>query len=417
MMNDGIFGIARREQRLERGAPLQRFVDQQTAVHGARHDHVGEQQIDIGGAVDHLQGFGGIAGLQRGVAEAADLRQHIFAHQRVVLDHQHRFVAALHRRGWQHLGRAVIHSGGARQIELHAGAVALLAVDLDVPVGLLDEAVDHAETKAGSLADFLGGEERIEHPFQVLGRNSGAGVAHRDHDIGSRRDLDIHVRIGLIEIDVLGLDREAAAVRHGVARIQRQIENGGGELVRIDQRRPGIVGQQRIDLDLLAERRAQQLHRFEHQTVDVDLARLQRLFARKGQQMFGQLAAAFGGLVDHPGDGFEFGAIGDGLGQDSDGPGDDGQNVVEVVRDAAGQLADRFHLLGLAVLRLRSLLLRQVTADEEMPPHRLRPCSHPGQRHRTSVLVDVARLEVAHLPAAPRRLASRRGCGRDRRDG
>ncbi len=154
---------------------------------------------------------------------------------------------------------------------------------------------------------------------------------------------------------------------------------------------------------MLAERRAQQLDGFQHQIIDVDLARLQRLFAREGQQMFGQLAAALGRFVDHLGDGFEFGAIGDRFGQDPDGAGDDGQDVVEVVRDAAGQLADRFHLLGLAVLRFRGLLFRQVAADEEMPPHRLRPRSHPGQRHRAAVLVDVARLEIAHLVAAPRR--------------
>ena len=67
----------------------------------------------------------------------------------------------------------------------------------------------------------------------------------------------------------------------------------------------------RIDLDMLSQRRAQQLHGFQHQIVDVDLARLQRLFAREGEQMFGQLTAAFGGLVDHPGDGLEFGTIGD----------------------------------------------------------------------------------------------------------
>ena len=118
--------------------------------------------------------------------------------------------------------------------------------------------------------------------------------------------------------------------------------------------------------------------------------------------MFCQLAAALGRLVDHPGDGLEFGAIGDRFGQDFDGAGDHRQDVVEVVGDAAGQLADRFHLLGLAELGFRGLLFRQVPADEEMPPHRLRPVSHPGQRHRVPVLVEVAGLEIAHLPAAPR---------------
>ena len=178
---------------------------------------------------------------------------------------------------------------------------------------------------------------------------------------------------------------------------------GRGELIRIDQRRPCILGQQRRDFDVLAECGVQQLGGLQHQRIDVDFKGLQRLLAGKGQQMLGQIGAAFGGFVDQPGDGHEFGLVGDGLLQDSDGPGDHGQDIVEVVRDAAGQLADRVHLLDMAHLRFRGLLLGQVAADEEMPPHRLRPRAHPVQRHRLSVLVDVTGLEAAHLPSAPRR--------------
>ena len=72
------------------------------------------------------------------------------------------------------------------------------------------------------------------------------------------------------------------------------------------------------DLDLLAERRAQQLDGLEHQRVDVDLARLQRLLAGEGEQMPRQLRAAFGGLVDQLGDGGELRPVGDRLGQHSD---------------------------------------------------------------------------------------------------
>ena len=57
----------------------------------------------------------------------------------------------------------------------------------------------------------------------------------------------------------------------------------------------------RVDLDLLAERRAQQFGDIEHGAVDVDIARLQRLAAGEGEQMLDQLAAAFRRLVDHLG--------------------------------------------------------------------------------------------------------------------
>ena len=147
----------------------------------------------------------------------------------------------------------------------------------------------------------------------------------------------------------------------------------------------------------------QQFGGLQHQRVDVDFKGLQRLLAGKGQQMLGQIGAAFGGLVDQPGDGDEFGLLGDGFLQDADGAGDHGQDVVEVVRDAAGQLADRVHLLNMPQLGFRGALLRQVAADEEMPSHRLRPGAGPVQRDGLAVLVDVAGLEVSLLLPAPRR--------------
>ena len=130
--------------------------------------------------------------------------------------------------------------------------------------------------------------------------------------------------------------------------------------------------------------------------------RLQRLLAGEGQQMLGQIGAAFGGFVDQLGDGRELRLIGDGLLQDADGAGDDGQDVVEVVRDAAGQLADRVHLLRLPQLGFRGLLFGQVAADEEMAADRLRPRPGPVQRDGLAVLVDIARLEIA-LALSPSR--------------
>ena len=136
--------------------------------------------------------------------------------------------------------------------------------------------------------------------------------------------------------------------RHRVAGVEREIEQRGCELVRVDGRRASLVLEHRFDLDLLAERRAQQFCGVDDQRVDVGLARLQRLLAGKGQQMLGQLGAARGGLIDHPGDGGKLRLVGDRLGEDFDGAGDHGQDVVEVVGDAAGELADRLHLLGMA---------------------------------------------------------------------
>ena len=57
-----------------------------------------------------------------------------------------------------------------------------------------------------------------------VGRDSGAGVADGDHDVIAGRDLAVHAGVVFVEKDVAGLQRQLAAVGHGVARIQREIE-------------------------------------------------------------------------------------------------------------------------------------------------------------------------------------------------
>ena len=120
--------------------------------------------------------------------------------------------------------------------------------------------------------------------------------------------------------------------------------------------------------------------------------------------MPGQIGATFGGFVDQPGDGRKLRIAGDAFLQDTDGAGDHGQDVVEVVRDAARQLADRIHLLHVPELGFRGLLFRQVAADEEVAADRLRPRPGPVQRNGLAFLVDIARLEIA-LALSPSRRA------------
>ena len=106
------------------------------------------------------------------------------------------------------------------------------------------------------------------------------------------------------------------------------------------------------DLDLLAERRAQQFCDVGDGGVDVDIARMQRLAPRKGEQMLDQFAAAFGRLVDQFRRLLQGRAILQSRHQRLGRAGDDGQHVVEVVGHAAGEFTD-----GVQPLRLMQLAL------------------------------------------------------------
>jgi hypothetical protein len=96
------------------------------------------------------------------------------------------------------------------------------------------------------------------------------------------------------------------------------------------------------------------------QPVDVDLHRLQRLLPCKGKQARCQPRAAIGSIADQLRHRGELRLVLDTVSEDFDRPRDDGEHIVEFVRDAAGELADRFHLLRLDQLLLGKTLLADV---------------------------------------------------------
>jgi hypothetical protein len=113
-------------------------------------------------------------------------------------------------------------------------------------------------------------------------------------------------------------------------------------------------------LDLAAQGAHQHLGKIEDQVVDVDWPGLQALFACEGQQLLGELAGAhsraLGALELLAG---QLGPV-EADERDFEVAVDDLQQVVEVVRHAGRQLADRLHLLRLQVGFLRGAALRDV---------------------------------------------------------
>src|SRR3546814_2037026 len=80
--------------------------------------------------------------------------------------------------------------------------------------GLLGKAVDHAEAEAGAVALALGGEEGLENLVEDVGRNPGAVVGDRQHDVVARHDVEVQGGIVGIELLVPRLDGELRSEEH-----------------------------------------------------------------------------------------------------------------------------------------------------------------------------------------------------------
>ena len=144
------------------------------------------------------------------------------------------------------------------------------------------------------------------------------------------------------------LDVQPALAVHGIAAVDGEIHQRGFELRDIGDRETVEIGNVDVDPDPGADQRTDQLRHRLDLGADIEHLRLQRLPAGERQQLSGQLGGALhrlGNRVDvAPAPLFRQFAAAQEVGRGSD----DGQQIVEIVRHAAGQLSDRFHLLRLA---------------------------------------------------------------------
>ena len=265
------------------------------------------------------------------------------------------------RRGILLVVRTVLRQG---QVETHRRALARRAVDGRRSAALAGEAIDLRQAQPRPLADLLGGEEGLEAAGRDRLVHAHAGVVDGDADIGpGRRALDL----ALPQFDGGGLDADDAALGDGVAGVDHQVHQGRVELAGIQpaHRLPRARGDD--EADRLADRVLEQGLGLAHEPVDPRDLRLEGLAAGEGEKLLGEtLAAAGGGQggLDHA---FAPRRILRPPPHQVEGADDDGQEVVEVVRHPAGQLAD-----GLQALRAAQGDLGPVTIGQR----RVHPLGH-----------------------------------------
>ena len=153
--------------------------------------------------------------------------------------------------------------------------------------------------------------------------------------------------------DVRGLDRQLAALRHGVAGVHGQVHDDLVDLAWIGAHGAQLGAWNHDQIDVLADHAREHLQVLGDHLVQIEHFGGQHLFAAEGQQLPGQRSGALRGIGDflrraaQPRIGTE--PIEQKLGV----AGDHHQQVIEVVRDAAGEAADRFHFLRLTELQLQ----------------------------------------------------------------
>ena len=148
--------------------------------------------------------------------------------------------------------------------------------------------------------------------------------------------------------------------------------------------RPVSASEPELELDVLSDEPAEHRRQVADQRVDVEHLRLEDLLAAEGQELARQAGRALGrppdllhvvgqrvALLQHAPDQVAVAH-------------DDGQEVVEVVGDPAGQAADGLHLLRLPQLGLEALPLGDVLQDRQRPDRRAGGV--PEEREREAAL-------------------------------
>ena len=360
-MHDRIAGIAGRVENLEIGPAQPRGIDELTPVHAPGQSDIGEQELYFRPPLQHLERRFPVWRLEDLIAQFAQSRGCMGADVIIVLHDQDRFIFAPARNPDRRLLRRRLLVGiQARQINSDRRPLSHFAVNPHMAAGLLYEAIHLAQAETGAMSRVLRREERIEGSRERLRPHANTGVGDSDRDVLTGHDFNLPGGVALVEHRIGCFYGEPSAIRHGVPRIHSKVENRDFQLIGIDARPPEPPGENDFNSDLLADRAPQEIGHFGDQAIDLDGLGIERLLARESEkalrQEYGALSAAHG-VVSQPlqiaafrgrclQSALEVFEIADNY----------GQQIIEIVRDAARQVADAFHLLRLpqSLLGLRA---------------------------------------------------------------
>ncbi len=219
--------------------------------------------------------------------------------------------------------------------------------------------MDHRETEAAPFVALLGREEGLEHAIEDLVRHAVPVVLHRQDRPAPRRHVTVARRKGRLDLGPPKRDGEHPASPHGVPRVDRQIHRDLMNALRVRFHHDLVVRLADAHHDVVGQAAAQELADILDHAAEIDRWVMNGVFvlAADGQETSRELGAGFRRIQD----GIHVrrdGMIGRELSANRAGATtDDGQDVVEVVGDAASEPGDPLQLVRLKEPTLHRSLL------------------------------------------------------------
>ena len=204
-------------------------------------------------------------------------------------------------------------------------------------------------------------------------------------------------RIFLVERYVRSLDGQLASGRHGVARIHGKIHDDLLDLPGISAHRAESVCRNHHQIDILADHASQHLQVLGDHGVQIENFRGEHLLAAEGEELASQRGGASGSAGNFLGRAAHRGVRAEAVEQEFRIAGDHHQQIVEIVRNAAGESSHSFHLLRLPELLLQGAALGHIFG-KQLEGSSLAAVRTARPETRTTVAVPSLRFHSAISP-------------------
>ena len=223
-----------------------------------------------------------------------------------------------------------------------------------------DDAVNHGEPEPRSHADLLGREEGLEDPIQGRRVHAVTAVAHGQTNIATGGKSAVRQHLFGVERDQVERDVDDAMPGHGLRGIGAEVHDHLLQPPRLAQHdgipvRGILVRQTQAKVDRRRQGRPQQAGRLLEQGAHAQRTKPLLGAAAEGKDAVDDVPRALARLL-HLLHMLPFPAVPAQPGQQHLGIAENGaEDVVEVMRDASGQRAERLHALGMPQARFERL--------------------------------------------------------------